>query len=37
MLNYDDDMLLASWIVLVGMSLFFLLVTGILLVRTHAY
>jgi ABC transport system ATP-binding/permease protein len=37
MLNYDDDMLLNSWGVLLGMSILFLIVTGILLERTNAY
>lgn len=36
MLNYDDDMLLKSWAVLGGMSIFYLLITGILLARTKA-
>jgi ABC-type multidrug transport system ATPase subunit/predicted component of type VI protein secretion system len=34
MLNYDDDMLLKSWGVLLGMSVLFLMITGILLERT---
>ena len=37
MLDYSDGMLLRSWAVLSGMSLLFLLVTGILLARTKAY
>jgi hypothetical protein len=36
MLNYDDDMLLKSWGVLLGMSVLFLMMTGILLERTNA-
>ena len=37
MLNYNDDMLLKSWGVLIGMSVLFLIVTGILLERTKVY
>ena len=36
MLNYDDDMLLKSWGMLLGMSFLFLMMTGILLERTEA-
>jgi len=36
MLNYDDDMLLKSWGVLLGMSVLFLMITGILLERTKS-
>jgi ABC-type multidrug transport system ATPase subunit len=36
MLNYDDDMLLKSWGVLLGMSVLFLMMTGILLERTKS-
>lgn len=36
MLNYDDDMLFKSWGVLLGMSIFFLTITGFLLERTNA-
>lgn len=36
MLNYDDDMLLKSWGVLLGMSVLFLITTGILLERTKS-
>jgi ABC-type multidrug transport system ATPase subunit len=37
MLNYNDDMLLKAWGVLIGMSVLFLIMTGILLERTKAY
>jgi ABC-type multidrug transport system ATPase subunit len=37
MLDYSDDMLLISWGVLAGMSVLFLVLTGILLERTRAY
>jgi hypothetical protein len=36
MLDYSDDMLLKSWGVLLGMSVLFLIVTGILLERTRS-
>jgi ABC-type multidrug transport system ATPase subunit len=36
MLDYSDDMLLKSWGVLAGMSVLFLIVTGILLERTRS-
>ena len=37
MLDYSDNMLVKSWGVLLGMSVLFLLITGILLERTKAY
>jgi hypothetical protein len=37
MLDYSEGMLIRSWGVLIGMSLLFLLVTGVLLARTKAY
>ena len=37
MLDYSDEMLLRSWGVLAGMSVLFLVVTGVLLARTKAY
>ena len=37
MLDYGDDMLLKSWGVLTGMSVLFLVLTGVLLERTKAY
>jgi hypothetical protein len=36
LINYDEELLLTSWIVLIGMSLLFLTVTGILLTRTKS-
>jgi ABC transport system ATP-binding/permease protein len=36
LINYDDELLLQSWMVLIGMSLLFLTVTGILLARTKS-
>ena len=37
MLNYSNPMLLKSWGVLLGMSVLFLILTGVLLERTKAY
>jgi ABC transport system ATP-binding/permease protein len=36
LIDYDDELLLLSWMVLIGMSLLFLTVTGILLARTKS-
>ncbi|MCP4140498.1 MAG: FHA domain-containing protein [Chloroflexi bacterium] len=36
MLNYDDNMLITSWGVLLGMSVLFLGITGVLLEKTNA-
>jgi ABC-type multidrug transport system ATPase subunit/predicted component of type VI protein secretion system len=36
LINYDDELLLQSWMVLIEMSLLFLTVTGILLARTKS-
>jgi ABC transport system ATP-binding/permease protein len=36
LIDYDKDLLLRSWIVLTGMSLLFLTITGILLARTKS-
>ncbi len=36
LINYDKDLLLKSWLVLIGMSLLFLTTTGILLARTKS-
>ena len=37
MLDYSDEMLLRSWGVLAGMSVLYLVITGVLLARTKAY
>jgi len=37
LLDYNEDMLLISWGVLAGMTLLFLSITGVLLIRTRAY
>jgi len=36
LINYDDELLLQSWMVLIGMSLLFLTVAGIMLARTKS-
>jgi hypothetical protein len=36
LINYDDDLLIKSWLVLIGMSILFLTTTGILLARTKS-
>jgi hypothetical protein len=36
MLNYDDSMLVKSWGVLAGMSVLFLITTGVVLKRTKS-
>jgi ABC transport system ATP-binding/permease protein len=36
LINYDRDLLFISWMVLIGMSLLFLTITGILLARTKS-
>ena len=36
LINYDKELLLRSWLVLIGMSALFLLTTGILLARTKS-
>jgi ABC transport system ATP-binding/permease protein len=36
LINYDSDLLLKSWLVLIGMSFIFLTTTGILLARTKS-
>jgi ABC-type multidrug transport system ATPase subunit len=36
LINYDEDLLLRSWLVLIGMSVLFLTITGILLARTKS-
>jgi hypothetical protein len=36
LIKYDDELLLQSWMVLIGMSLLFLTMTGILLARTKS-
>jgi len=36
LINYDQDLLFKSWMVLIGMSFLFLMVTGVLLARTRS-